>query len=270
MTQPNNPNPYGGQQLQQPQPNQQWAGQPQWGAQQQPRQPKSHPAWPTWFMLGFFLLSFLTSFLAVGRIKAGFEGFASINGSLNWWGAVSAKGTGLGALIQDEVKDAVGGGSFLLGLSTVVVLGCYIAATVLLFLSKEKLGAILGVVASGFQALAILIFFIRIVGEATASFGAGWWFWFLNVLVALPFCIFLLVKGRSTLEQQYSKAKHSMQEAQQRKAAQNFQQQYQQQNFPQPGQPGQPQQFQQPQPPQQPGQPGQWGAPNQDNGPAQN
>ncbi|MCQ4621553.1 hypothetical protein KBX19_10050 [Corynebacterium sp. CCUG 71335] len=277
--QPNQPQgqPQWGAQPGQPQGQPQWGaqpgqpqGQPQWGAQpNQPGQPhwgaqpgqpdgtmqapKVTPVWPTWAMLGFFLLSFLTSFMTVSRTIVDlddFEGLGSIGGTLNWWGAFSVESSGLGRLGEAALKEEVTG-TFLIGIGTVLTLGCYIAATVLYFLGKEKLGAILGIIGAGLQLSGILFFFFSSIGDDYTSLGAGWWMWLLFGILALALSIFLLVKGRSGIEGQFAKAKNSVQQVQQRNAQQQFQQQSQQgqQGFQQPGQPGQG--FQQP------GQPGQ-------------
>lgn len=252
-----NPSQWGAQPNQPNQPQ----GQPQWGAQPgQPggtmQAPKVMPVWPTWAMLGFFLLSFLTSFMTVSRTIVDlddFEGLGSIGGTLNWWGAFSVESSGLGRLGEAALKDEVTG-TFLIGIGTVLTLGCYIAATVLYFLGKEKLGAILGIIAAGLQLSGILFFFFSSIGDDYTSLGAGWWMWLLFGILALALSIFLLVKGRSGIEGQFAKAKNSVQQAQQRNAQQQFQQQSQQgqQGFQQPGQPGQG--FQQPQPYGQPAQ----------------
>ena len=236
-------------------------GQPHWGAQPgQPggtmQAPKVMPVWPTWAMLGFFLLSFLTSFMTVSRTIVDlddFEGLGSIGGTLNWWGAFNVESSGLGRLGEAALKEEVTG-TFLIGIGTVLTLGCYIAATVLYFLGKEKLGAILGIIAAGLQLSGILFFFFSSISDDYTSLGAGWWMWLLFGILALALSIFLLVKGRSGIEGQFTKAKSSVQQVQQRNAQQQFQQQSQQgqQGFQQPGQPGQG--FQQPQPYGQPAQ----------------
>nr|VDG63198.1 Phosphoinositide polyphosphatase (Sac family) [Streptococcus thermophilus] len=274
------------QQTQQPQPPQQpWGAQPGQlqgqGSGGGAKMPSTMPAWPTWAMLGFFLLSFLTSFLAIAKVHIEYEGFtgvSSLGASINWWGSFKTEASGLGGFTEAELENAMSGG-FLIGFGTVVILGCYIAATVLYFLGKDRLGAVMGIVASGIQMAILLVWLVRVAVEPMVSFGAGWWLWLLIAIIALALSIFLLVNGRDGVEDQFTKAKTTVQQVQQRAAEQREAKQAQQaqQQFQQPGQQGQqPQPQQPPQPsqqgfqPQQPPQPSQQGfQPQQPNQQAQ-
>lgn len=183
----------------------------QWGAPQpgQPGQssqlgpagsklPSGLPAWPTWVMLGAFVLSLATSFLAVTRISLGLEGMGSLGGTINWWGVFSAETSGLGRLAEAEMQDAInaeGSNNALNIFSTILILGCYVAATVLYFLRKEKIGALLGAIGGGIQLIASIVWLAMILSEELASISAGWVMWLLFSLVMLGLSIFLLIRG---------------------------------------------------------------------------
>lgn len=204
--------PQQGQPVQPVQPGQQWGvpqqpGQPghQWGAPQTGpghsgmTLPSGMPAWPTWAMLGLFLLSLLTSFFAIARITIDLAPFGSIGASANWWGSFNVEATGAGRYGKDIVEDAADG-SALTAIATVVVLGCYVAATVLYFLRREKLAALLGVIGGAIQLLSVVIWLVNVLVEETASLAAGWWLWLLWSLIALPLSIVLLVRGRAGVD----------------------------------------------------------------------
>lgn len=257
----NQPNPQAQPQQQPYQP--QWGatqGQPQWGTpntqqpQQQPQwggQPPvnnggqkqfSLPSWPTFVMGGIFLLTFITSFFTVFRFYTELDEFGgwggSVGGRINWWGSLTPETTGLGRLGEAQMLEEYGNYGLLYGFGTVVVLGCYVAATVLYFLGKEKLGALLGIIASGIQLLYTFMVLIGVAGTEENSLGAAWWMWLLFAIIALPLSIFLFIKGTAGVEGQFAKTKSSLQEAQAR-GAQKREAQQQAQPANQPAQPQQ-------------------------------
>lgn len=252
------PNPQQPQQPQwgnQPHPQPQWGGQPPVnnGGQKQ----FSLPSWPTFVMGGILLLTFITSFFTAFRFYAELEDFGgwggSVGGRINWWGSLTPETTGLGRLGETQMLEEYGSTGFLYGFGTVVILGCYIAATVLYFLGKEKLGALLGIIASGVQLLYTFLVLVGVSGTEENSLGAAWWMWLLFAVIALPLSIFLFIKGTAGVEGQFAKTKSSLQEAQARSAQKR---QAQKQANPANQQPAQSQQqwnTQQPQQPQQSG-----------------
>lgn len=231
--------------------------QPQWGGQPPANNggPKqiTLPSWPTLVMAGFFLLTFITSFFTAFRFYVGLGDYGgwggSIGGRINWWGSLTPETTGLGSLGESQLVEQYGSSGFLYGFGTAVILGCYIAATVLYYLGKEKLGALLGIIASGLQLLYTFLILVGFAGNEDYSLGGAWWMWFLFAIIALPLSIFLFIKGTAGVEGQFAKTKSSLQEAQARGAQKRQAQQPAQsanQQTVQPQQQGNPQQPQQP------------------------
>lgn len=192
----------------QPVPPQPAAGQP--GAPKPPNAPKAPKApgaknfaWTVWFYAGGFLLTLLTSFLAIEQVKEDF-GYGTFKYTMNWWGATSVSSSGLGRLGEAAVADELVNGGAIYVITSIVVLALFAAAAYFAWKSSERQAAIYGLAASGIQLLAVLVKLINVLDTEGIHTGAGWWLWLLIGLATLYVSLQMFKGGRAGVEAKFN------------------------------------------------------------------
>lgn len=201
--QPNNPN--------------QWNTQPT-SNPGQPAEPKAEPKaapkaaaaknieWPVWFYGGAFLLSLLTSFLAVGRAKEANE-YGSLKFTMNWWGSVSISSSGFGGFAEAMLAEEELNGGALYVITCLIVLGLLGAAAYFAWKGSEKQAGLFGLAAAAVQLLAVLVKLIDVIGTDGVHTGAGWWLWLLLGLATLLISLQLFKNGRGAVEAKFTETR---------------------------------------------------------------
>ncbi|WP_273413717.1 hypothetical protein [Corynebacterium appendicis] len=222
-------------------PHQQWGNQPHGPGGQHPAGSTaastssfSMPGWPTFASIGLFLLTLISSFLPILKIKtdldaqraqieetlgdsAGDYGIdvedfvLDLSASINWWAQVKFDGSKLGEMAQESEEEIVGAADLnadqvLLIALTSMVLIAYLASIVLGFFKQERFSAIVGLVAAALQVIAIVIAVVnyaRANGDeeinevAPTSLGSGFWIWLLLAIAAIAVFVYSLINSMS-------------------------------------------------------------------------
>lgn len=162
--------------------------------------------WPVWFYGCAFLLSLLTSFLAVGRVKEANE-YGFIKFAMNWWGSVSISSSGFGGFAEAMLAEEELSGGALYVITCLIVLGLLAAAAYFAWKGSEKQAGLSGLAAAAVQLLAVLVKLIDIIGTDGVHTGAGWWLWLLLGLGTLLISLQLFKNGRGAVEAKFNEAR---------------------------------------------------------------
>ncbi|OFT73958.1 hypothetical protein HMPREF3104_11145 [Corynebacterium sp. HMSC30G07] len=138
--------------------------------------------------------SLLGSFLPVAAVGLAWEGLGSAALTFNWWGSMSYEGTGFGTIGQEYFEEGLGGPDAGMLIGSIAVILLYVGATVVGFLGRDKIAAIVAAVAGGAQLLTTIVTAFQIDG-IYGSLAAGWYLWLLCSLIGLGIAIWMLVKG---------------------------------------------------------------------------
>ena len=245
MTNPNMPDPnrpYGNHGTPPPQ---QWANQPQHrafgpghqvpGSTATTQKKSSLPGWPTFVAIGLFLVTLISSFLPMlkmttdrdaqramieeqfgefGRGQYGFDiedALVDFALTLNWWGGMTIDAEGFDTqaqMIEQEILNAPefqADQALLVALASLILVA-YLAAIVVGFFKKDRITAIIGLVAAALQVLALILAVISCVGansdpevrELTpTSLGLGFWLWLVVAITAIAVFAFALLNSTS-------------------------------------------------------------------------
>lgn len=160
-------------------------------------------AWTVWFYVGGFLLTLITSFLALKRAKEDF-GYGTISFKMNWWGATSVSSSGFGRIGEAAIADEVENGGAIYVITSIVVLALFAVAAYFAWKASERQAAISGLAASAIQLLAVLVALIDILDTDGIHTGAAWWLWLLIGLATLYVSLQMFKSGRTGVEAKFN------------------------------------------------------------------
>lgn len=132
--------------------------------------------------------------------------------SLNWWGSIDLEHDDLGWFGDSFIMEAFLSelnaefNSWLIVLSTLLILLLYVAAIFLAVTRKWKAAWITGLIAGAVQLLAVIIAALP-SSRAEIAYGAGWWLWLPTALITLALSVTLLVVGKAVLDEKLRKAR---------------------------------------------------------------